>query len=75
MKHTLTIGDKLKIVLRYKNITMQELALKMGYNSPSALYNKFKRDNFSEEDLQTLCEYLGCSYKVTISIDDMNVEI
>ena len=71
----LTIGEKIKIVLKYRKVTMHELALKMGYNSPSALYNKFKRDNFSEEDLQAFCEHLGCSYKIVISIDDMDVEV
>lgn len=71
----LTIGEKIKVVLQYKGMTIQDLNQKMGYNSPSSLYNKFKRDNFSEEDLQEICKMLGCSYEVVISIDGTKVKI
>lgn len=71
----ITIGEKIKVVLTYKNMTVQELSQKMGYNSPSALYNRFKRDDFSENDLKNICEILNCSYNVTIKMNDSGIEV
>ena len=56
-------------------MTVQELAFKMGYNSPSALYNRFKRDNFSESDLKEICELLNCSYDIVIRLNESGKEI
>ena len=69
------VGDKIKVALEYRRMTVQELAFKMGYNSPSALYNKFKRANFSEEDLKQICKVLNCEYEVMIRLPDINREI
>ena len=63
-----------KVVFEYRHMTVQELSIKMGYNSPSALYNRFKRDNFSESDLQEVCKILNCSYDVTIKMNDIGKE-
>lgn len=71
----ITIGDKIKIVLEYRKMSAQELALRMGYKSPSAIYNKFKRDNFSEEDLKKICKVLDCSYEVIIKMNDNGKEV
>lgn len=70
-----TIGKKIRILLQYKNMTIQDLNRLMGYDSPSGLYNKFKRDNFSEEDLQVICEKLNCQYEVTITDNDTGFKI
>ena len=71
----LTIGEKIKIALEYRHMTVQDLAFKMGYNSPSALYNRFKRDNFSESDLKEICELLNCSYDIVIRLNESGKEI
>lgn len=71
----MTIGEKIKIVLEYRHLTVKDLAFKMGYNSPSALYNKFKRDDFSESDLKQICEQLNCNYNVTFVLNDLKKEI
>ena len=71
----ITIGEKIKVVLEYRHMTVQELSLVMGYNSPSALYNRFKRDNFSESDLKEICRILNCSYDVVITMNDTGKEI
>lgn len=71
----ITIGEKIKVVLSYKNMTVQELSKKMGYNSPSALYNKFKRDDFSESDLIRICQLLDCTYNIVIKMNDTGTEI
>lgn len=71
----MTIGEKIKVVLEYRQMTVQELSVKMGYNSPSALYNRFKRDNFSESDLKEICNVLNCEYDVTIKMKDTGKEV
>lgn len=71
----MTIGEKLKVILEYRHMTVQELSIKMGYNSPSALYNRFKRDNFSESDLKEMCNILNCSYEVVFRLNDINKEV
>ena len=71
----MTIGEKIKVVLEYRQMTVQELSVKMGYNSPSALYNRFKRDNFSESDLQEICNVLNCEYDVMIKMKDTGKEV
>lgn len=71
----ITIGEKIKVILEYRHMTVQELSIKMDYNSPSALYNRFKRDNFSESDLQEICKVLNCSYDVIIKMNDTGKEV
>ncbi len=71
----MTIGEKIKVILEYRQLTVKDLALKMGYNSPSALYNKFKRDDFSESDIKEICSHLNCSYNVIFTLNDLKKEI
>ena len=71
----ITVGDKIKIVLEYRKMTKQELAARMGYKSPSAIYNKLDRDNFSEDDLKKICKILDCSYDIVIRMNDTGKEI
>lgn len=70
MVDIITIGEKIKIVLSYKQMTVQDLNKMMGYKSPSTLYNKFKRDDFSENDLKEICQMLNCSYDIVIKLND-----
>lgn len=54
--------EKIRILLVKKNLKVADLArlLKM---SPSNLYPKLKRDNFSEEELHKIAEVLGVRYE------------
>ena len=70
MVDNITIGEKIKVVLSYKKLTVQDLNKMMGYKSPSTLYNKFKRDDFSENDLKEICQKLNCTYDVMIYLED-----
>ena len=40
-----------------------ELAARCGWTA-SNLYNKMKRDNFSEAELRTIAEAFGCDLKI-----------
>ncbi|SKC66448.1 helix-turn-helix transcriptional regulator [Maledivibacter halophilus] len=55
---TLTMGEKIRIVLRRKKMTITDLAIAIG-TSRQNLTNKLNRDNFSEKELQQIAEALG----------------
>ena len=46
-----------------KDIKKGQLAERCGWTA-SNLYNKMKRNNFSENELQTIAEALGCELKI-----------
>lgn len=45
------------------------LAAKLG-SSTSNLYNKFKRDNFSEKELQEIAKVLDCTFDAKFVLND-----
>lgn len=58
----LTMGEKIRILIRRKGITISELA-NMINSSSQNLSNKLSRDNFSEKELQQIAQALGCSFQ------------
>jgi len=56
------MSEKIKILLVKKNVSAAGLA-KMLDTTPSNIYGKLKRDNFSEKELQEIAEKLGCKYE------------
>lgn len=65
----LTMGEKIKIVLKRRGMTLGELADKTG-QSRQNLSNKMSRDNFTEKELQTIAIALNCSYTVSLVMND-----
>ena len=66
----MAMTEKIRILLvKCGNISEAELARRLGI-SPQNLYNKMKRDNFTESDLRTIAEALGCKYKAGFEIDE-----
>lgn len=61
--------EKIRILLVKKNVSAAALA-KMLDTTPSNLYGKFKRDNFSESELQEIAEKLGCKYEGIFILDN-----
>jgi transcriptional regulator len=51
------------LLVKQNNITEAELARMLG-NTPANLYQKMKRDNFSEQDLRDIGNVLGCDVKI-----------
>lgn len=70
----LTMGEKIKVILNRKNMTLAQLAEKTG-QSRQNMSNKMSRDNFSEKDLQEIAAALDCSYKATFTMNDTGEEI
>lgn len=57
----LTMGEKIKVILNRRNMTITQLANKMG-TSRQNLTNKFARDNFSETELKEIAAALDCEF-------------
>ena len=61
--------EKIKILLIKKNISAVQLA-EMLKTSPQNIYNKLKRDNFSEKELKEIAKALDCSYSANFIINE-----
>lgn len=70
----LTIGEKIKVLLGRREMTLAQLAESTG-QSRQNLSNKMSRDNFSEKDLQEIAEALNCTYKISLVMNDTGEEI
>lgn len=70
----LSMGEKIKVVLKRRNMTLGDLAEKTG-QSRQNLSNKLGRDNFTEKDLQEIAAALDCTYSATLIMNDTGEEI
>ena len=61
--------EKIKILLVKKNISAVQLAELLGV-TPQNIYNKFKRDNFSEKELHEIAERFGCTFEGSFILPD-----
>ena len=71
---SITFGEKIKIILKRRNMTISELADILG-TSRQNLTNKFTRDNFPEKEMVEISEKLNCTYKGSITMNDTGEEI
>lgn len=69
----LTMGEKIKIILRRRNMTLAQLAEELG-QSRQNFSNKMSRDNFSEKELYEIAEVLGCSFEARFIMQDTGEE-
>ena len=65
----ITMGEKIKIILRRRNMTLAQLAEKTG-QSRQNISNKMRRDNFSEKELHDIADALGCTYEAHFIMND-----
>ena len=65
----LTMGEKIRILIKRKKITISELA-KLIETTNQNLSNKLTRDNFSEKELQQIAEALGCKFEGYFVFED-----
>lgn len=70
----LTMGEKIKIVLNRRNMTLAQLAEKLG-QSRQNLSNKMSRDNFTEKELKEIAKALNCSYSANLTMNDTGEDI
>ena len=65
----LTMGEKIRILLKRKKMTIAELAKAIEISSQN-LSNKLSRDNFSEQELCQIASALGCRYEGFFIFED-----
>lgn len=63
--------EKIKILLIKRKMTVKELSEKLGYTSQN-LSGKFKRDNFSENELIEIAKILDCTFDARFIMNDTN---
>ena len=59
---SLTMGEKIKVLLKRKKMSVQELADLLG-QSRQNINVKLKKDNFNEKDLRLIAEKLGVEFE------------
>lgn len=64
-----TMGDKMKVVMKRRSMTVTELAAHLG-TSRQNLTNKFKRDNFSVKEIEDISAALNCEFEGTLTMKD-----
>lgn len=70
----LTMGEKIKVLIDRRGITITELASQLG-TSRQNLTNKFARDNFSEQEAKEIAQKLNCEFVGTFKMLDTGEEI
>ncbi len=63
------MSEKIRLVLAKKDKSKAWLAEQLGW-STSNLYNKFKRDNFSEKELLDIAKVLDCTFEANFVLND-----
>ncbi|WP_427108642.1 helix-turn-helix domain-containing protein [Lysinibacillus xylanilyticus] len=65
----LTATEKLKVILKRKDMTVKELADLLGTTRQN-LHSKLAKDNLSEDDLKKYCEVLGIKYEINFILEN-----
>ena len=56
------MGEKIRILLKRKNVTIVELSNRLKTTNQN-MANKFKRDNFSVNELEAIAKALDCEFE------------
>jgi len=70
----MSMTEKIKIMLVKRKMSAVDLA-KVLECSPTNVYNKLKRDNFSEKELTQIADILNCDFKGLFVMRDTGEEI
>lgn len=70
----LSMGEKIKIILKRRNLTITELANELN-TSRQNLTNKFSRNNFSEKEILKIASILNCTFEGKLILNDTGEEI
>jgi transcriptional regulator with XRE-family HTH domain len=66
---SLTMAEKIKVILGRQNLTISDLAEKLN-QSRQNLTNKLTRDNFSEKEIKKIAEKLNCNFDGIFTLPD-----
>ena len=70
----LTIGEKIKVILNRRGMTLGALAEKLG-QSRQNLSNKMSRNNFTEKEIKEMAAALDCSFEAVLIMNDTGERI
>jgi len=70
----MSMSQKIKIVLTKRNMNVKDLAEGLNCSSQN-ISNKFKRDNFSEKELEEIGKILNCRFVGTFILNDTGEEV
>ena len=70
----LSAGEKIKILLKRRGMTLGDLAEKTN-QSRQNLSNKMSRDNFSEKEIKEIAEALDCEYEPVFVMRDSGEKV
>ena len=70
----LTLGEKIKIILKRRGLTLAQLAEQTG-QSRQNMSNKMSRDNFSEKELYEIANALNCTFEAGFIMNDTGERI
>ena len=70
----LTLGEKIKIILNRRGLTIAQLAEQTG-QSRQNMSNKMSRDNFSEKELYEITTTLNCTFEAGFTLNDTGEKI
>lgn len=62
-------AEKIEHVLLKRKMNKAELATALGVSSQN-MYNKLKKDDFKESDMEKIAEALNCKLNVTLELND-----
>ena len=65
---------KIKIILLERNMTIKELAEKLG-TSGNNLSNKLRNDNFKDKELRQIAQALNCDYDGIFTFKDSGKQL
>lgn len=69
MRVQLSVSEKIKVILGRRNMTVKELAEKIG-TSRQNMTNKFARNNFSENEIQEIASAMDCKFEAQFTLND-----
>ena len=55
----MSMSNKIRTILTQRNMTIKDLSDSLGYKG-SNLYNKLKKDDFTESECRKIAEVLNC---------------
>ena len=70
----LTMGEKVKIIMKRRGMTLGDLAEATGQTRQN-LSNKMGRDNFTEKEAQAMAAALNCEYEANLIMRDTGEKI
>lgn len=70
----LTMGEKIRVILTRRNMTLSQLAEATG-QSRQNMSNKMNRDNFTEKELCIIAKALNCTFSAGFKMNDTGEEI